>query len=226
MMGRAVAFVALAMATCCNAFHAPLPRVASPFRPVASTTALGASTSDFKNGLTLELDGVPLRIVEFLHVKPGKGAAFVRTKLKNLLNGNTVEKTFNAGAKVELADVSKSSMQFTYEDGDNFMFMDMTSFEECAVPKDVVSKSKFLKEGTECQVMQWSGKVIDVELPNSMTFVVAETDPNFKGNTVQGGTKPATLETGAIVQVPMFIEQGEEIVVNTVDEKYSSRASS
>eukprot|EP00638_Chattonella_subsalsa_P007006 CAMPEP_0117758674 /NCGR_PEP_ID=MMETSP0947-20121206/15540_1 /TAXON_ID=44440 /ORGANISM="Chattonella subsalsa, Strain CCMP2191" /LENGTH=189 /DNA_ID=CAMNT_0005578949 /DNA_START=226 /DNA_END=795 /DNA_ORIENTATION=- len=182
-------------------------------------------TSSFKNGLTLEIDGSPVKIVEFLHVKPGKGAAFVRSKLKNLVTGNTVEKTFRAGESVTAAQIDKTEGQFTYEEGENYVFMDMETFEEDRIPVDFLGDTvQWLQEGSDVKIIKWNGKVIDVEVPKTLTLEVVETDPGVKGNTAQGGSKPATLATGAVVQVPLFISQGEMIKVDTEDKKYLSRA--
>ena len=196
-------------------------------KPVGtSTTALFLSTADFKNGLTLEVNGAPCKILEFLHVKPGKGSAFVRSKLKNLQSGTTQEVTFRAGESVVAADVYKSDHQFTYNDGENYIFMNMESFEEVPIPKGKIENVDLLKEGLSCQVSVWNENVIDVQLPQQVTYEVTETPPNFKGNTAQGGSKPATLDSGAIINVPMFIETGEMIVVSTTGGKgeYVSRA--
>jgi translation elongation factor P len=182
------------------------------------------SSNDFKIGLTIESEGTVFKVVEFLHVKPGKGAAFVRSKLKNLMTGNTVEKTWRAGESVQAAEVEKFDVQFTYKDGDQYVFMDMTSFEELMVDGKAIDQIDFLKESCPATIAKWNGKTISVDLPTQMTLKVTETMPGVKGNTVQGGSKPATLETGAVVQVPLFIEEGEEIRVDTLDKKYISRA--
>jgi len=181
------------------------------------------SVNEFKTGLTIEIDKAPWRVVEFLHVKPGKGAAFVRSKLKNVITGNTVEKTFRAGEKVELAQMEKSTKQFTYMDGDQYVFMDMTSYEEIRLEKDD-TWAKFLKEGMEAGVLEWEGKVIGVELPRTVSLQVTQTDTGDKGNTKSGGgDKPATLETGHVVTVPLFVQEGENVIVDTVTGKYMSR---
>ncbi|CAM9323432.1 unnamed protein product [Chrysoparadoxa australica] len=192
-------------------------------RKVSSSLQM-ASTADFKNGLTIEIDGQPVKITEFLHVKPGKGSAFVRSKLKNLITGNSVEKTFRAGESIQLAQVDRQKMQFTYNDGTNYMFMDSETFEEVAVPPESVGDKKgFLQEGLEVDCITWNNKVIELQLPRVMVLEVTETDPGVKGNTVQGGTKPATLETGAVINVPLFVNQGEKIKVDTEEKKYMSR---
>mmetsp|Transcript_2380 Transcript_2380/g.7075 ORF Transcript_2380/g.7075 Transcript_2380/m.7075 type:complete len:226 (-) Transcript_2380:57-734(-) len=213
---------------------AALAGMASAFVPAGVARRAGrgqlhmASTSDFKNGLTLEFDGTPFKIVEFMHVKPGKGSAFVRSKLKNLMNGSVLDKTWRAGEKVDLAQVEKFDMQFTYEDeaSNSFMFMDMESFEEVACDAAVLgTKGEFLKDGMEVAGIKWNEKIIDVELPQTMVYKVTQTDPGLKGDRVQGGTKPATIESGATIQVPLFVEQDELIRVDTRDQKYMSRAS-
>lgn len=157
-----------------------------------------------------------------MHVQPGRGAAFVRTKMRNLLTGNVNEKTFRSGEKFELADVTKQPMQFTYMDGDDYMFMNMETFEELRVPP--VAVNKFVKEGMECGIVQWNGKVIGCEVPNPYTYTVTMTDPGLKGNTASGGDKPATIETGAVVTVPLFVNIGDQIIVNTEEGTYKSRA--
>ena len=190
-----------------------------------SNTALFLTTADFKNGMTLELNGAPCKIMEFLHVKPGKGSAFVRSKLKNLQSGTTQEVTFRAGESVTAADVYKSEFQFTYMDGENYMFMNMESFEEMPIGKNQIENVELLKEGLSCAVSVWNEQVIDVQLPQQVEYEVVETPPNFKGNTAQGGNKPATLDSGAVINVPMFIETGEKIIVSTTGKpEYVSRA--
>jgi len=162
--------------------------------------------------------------MEFLHVKPGKGSAFVRSKIKNYLTGNTVEKTFRAGEPLETAVVEKRECQFTYPEGETYVFMDMETFEESRIPKDN-SWAKYLKEGMIANVVTWEGRTLSVDLPLNVDLEVVETDPGVKGNTQSGGSKPATLETGAVVQVPLFIQQGELITVDTRNDSYVSRAS-
>nr|GEW18379.1 elongation factor P [Tanacetum cinerariifolium] len=161
---------------------------------------------------------------KFLHVKPGKGAAYVRTTLKNHITGNSVEKTFRAGSKIEPANISKETKQFTYKDGSQFVFMDLTSYEEVRLNEsDMGDKTKWLKEGMDCILLFWKGKVIDFELPIQVRVKVVEVDPGLKGDTAQGGTKPATVETGAVVNVPLFVDRGQEIVVDTRTGQYVSR---
>lgn len=183
------------------------------------------SSNDIKVGSNIEVDGAPWKVVEFLHVKPGKGAAYVRTTLRNYVTGNTVEKTFRAGSKIEEADIFKETKQFTYKDGAQFVFMDLTTYEEYRLnASDVGDKEKWLKEGMDCNLLFWKGKVIDFDLPITVKLTVVEADPGLRGDTAQGGSKPATLDTGAIVNVPLFIEKGQEIMVDTRSGQYMSRA--
>ena len=182
------------------------------------------SSNDFRTGTTIELDGQVWRVVEFLHVKPGKGSAFVRTKLKSVQGGNVVEKTFRAGESVQQAILEKSNLQHTYVESGGYVFMDMTSFEETRLSAEQIGKgAKYLKEGMEVNVIFHNGKVLEVELPISITLKVTETDPGVKGDTASGGTKPAILETGAQVMVPLFISVGEMIKVDTRNDSYLGR---
>ncbi len=182
------------------------------------------SSNDFRTGTTIELDGQVWRVVEFLHVKPGKGSAFVRTKLKSVQSGNVVEKTFRAGESVQQAILEKSNLQHTYLESGDFVFMDMISFEETRLSSEQIGKgAKYLKEGMEVNVIFHNGKVLEVELPISITLKVTETDPGVKGDTASGGTKPAILETGAQVMVPLFISVGEMIRVDTRNDSYLGR---
>ena len=182
------------------------------------------SSNDFRTGTTIELDGQVWRVVEFLHVKPGKGSAFVRTKLKSVRNGNLIEKTFRAGESVQQAVLEKSNLQHTYVESGDYVFMDMTSFEETRLTSEQIGKgAKYLKEGMEVNVIFHNGKVLEVELPISITLKVTETDPGVKGDTASGGTKPAILETGAQVMVPLFISVGEMIKVDTRNDSYLGR---
>jgi len=205
--------------------HGAASVVHAPRSPRAASVRCGASVSsnDFKPGLFIEVDGAPYRILEHLHVKPGKGAAFVRTKLKNQVSGNTVEKTFRAGEKVDAAEMNKSANQFTYMEGDQYVFMNLETFEEIRLPRDD-AWAKYLKEGMNVSVLTWNGRVIDVECPNSVVLKVVDTAGSEKGNTVSGASKPATLETGAVINVPMFINVGEEILVDTRNDIYLSRS--
>jgi elongation factor P len=182
------------------------------------------SSNDFRPGVSIELDGAVWKVVEFLHVKPGKGAAFVRTKLKNVQTGGVVERTFRAGETVPQATLEKSTMQHTYKDGNDYVFMDMETYEEGRLSADQIGdRVKYLKEGMEVGVVKWNDKVLEVELPNSVTLEVIETDPGVKGDTATGGTKPAKVETGATVMVPLFISVGEKIRIDTRDDKYLGR---
>ena len=182
------------------------------------------STNDFRTGTTIELDGVVWRVVEFLHVKPGKGSAFVRTKLKAVQSGSVVEKTFRAGEMVTQALLEKSTLQHTYKESTDFVFMDMSTYEETRLTaQQIGAGSKYLKEGMEVNVVYWNGKPLEVELPNSVVLEIKETDPGVKGDTATGGTKPAILETGAQVMVPLFISVGEKIKVDTRNDSYLGR---
>ncbi|XP_062167529.1 uncharacterized protein LOC133873785 [Alnus glutinosa] len=183
------------------------------------------SSNDIKVGSNIEVDGAPWRVLEFLHVKPGKGAAFVRTKMRNYVTGNTVEKTFRAGVSIDEADVFKETKQFTYKDGSQFVFMDLNTYEEVRLnASDVGDRMKYLKEGMDCIVLLWNGKVIDFEVPITVKLTVVDVDPGLKGDTTQGGSKPATLDTGAVVTVPLFVNIGDEILVDTRTGQYMSRA--
>ena len=183
------------------------------------------SSNDFRNGVTLELDGVVFQVIEFQHVKPGKGSAFVRTKLRNLQTGGVVERTFNAGERVTAARVEKREMQYLYASGQEYTFMDTETFEQLALSaEDIGDGVRFLKENMLCHVILFKGASIGVELPNSVDLLIVETDPGFKGDTAAGGTKPAKLETGAVIKVPLFIEEGTLITVDTRTGQYVGRA--
>lgn len=182
------------------------------------------SSNDFKTGLTIMIDSNLWQIVEFLHVKPGKGAAFVRSKLRNVITGQVLEKTFRAGEKVETAHLERREMQFLYTDGEDYTFMDNISFEQASISKaQIGDQVKYLKEQMNAQVLFHDGRVIGVDLPSHVELKVVDTPPAEKGNTAQGGTKPATLETGAVVNVPFFVEVGTTIRVDTRDNKYLDR---
>ena len=182
------------------------------------------SSNDFRTGVTVEMDGYVWRVVEFLHVKPGKGSAFVRTKLKNVQTGNTIEKTFRAGETVPQANLEKRTMQYTYKDGEEFVFMDMQTYEETRMSSDNLGdRINFLKEEMEVNVLFWDEKVLEIELPTSLLLEITDTDPGVKGDTATGGTKPAIVETGAQVMVPLFIAIGEKIKVDTRDGSYLGR---
>ena len=183
------------------------------------------SVNDLKTGLTLELDNGLWSVVEFLHVKPGKGAAFVRTKLKNVETGQVVERTFRAGEKVGKATLDRREMQYLYKEGSEFIMMDNETYEQLAVTGDQVGDGvKYLKENMIVQVLMHDGKIIGVDIPAHVVLEVTDTPPSEKGNTAQGGTKPATLETGAVVNVPFFISNGDMIRVDTRTNEYLDRA--
>lgn len=202
------------------------PRSFPGFHRCASYPRIYAlSSNDIKVGTSLVVDGAPWRVLEFLHVKPGKGAAFVRTKMRNYITGNTVEKTFRAGSSIDEADVFKETKQFTYKDGAQFVFMDLTTYEEIRLNEsDVGNETKWLKEGLDCNLLFWNGKVIGFEVPITVKLKVVDVDPGLKGDTAQGGTKPAKLDTGAMVNVPLFVNIGDEILVDTRAGQYMSRA--
>ncbi len=183
-----------------------------------------ATTNDLKNGLVLKIDGQLWTVIDFQHVKPGKGGAFVRTKLKNVLTGKVVDRTFNAGLKVETATVDKREMQYLYKDGDDWIFMDIQSFEQTIVPDAVVGEmSKYLLEQQTATVASNEGLPIYIELPASVELVITYTEPGLQGDRSTGGTKPATLETGAEIQVPLFIESNTKVKVDTRDGSYLGR---
>ncbi len=183
------------------------------------------SAGDFRNGVTFEMDGNVMQVVEFQHVKPGKGAAFVRTKMKNVITGAVTETSFNPTAKFEEATVERRSMEYSYNDGDLYYFMDSETYELEPVNASVLGDSfKFVKENMVCTVMSYKGKVFSVEPPFFVELEVTETDPGFAGNTATNTTKPATLETGAEIKVPLFIDRGEIIQIDTRTGEYLSRA--
>ena len=185
------------------------------------------STNDFRTGLTIELDGQVYMVLEFMHVKPGKGSAFVRSKLKNIETGATIEKTFRAGEKVPRAHLDKRKMQYLYTDGEAFYFMDEETFDQMALNTEQLGNAvNFLKENMVIDVLMYKGRTIGVELPNFVELEVVETEPGVKGDTATGATKGATLETGAKVQVPLFIEAGDIIRVDTRTGEYMERVSS
>ncbi|WP_261806835.1 elongation factor P [Lapidilactobacillus luobeiensis] len=185
------------------------------------------SVNELKNGLTIQVDGSLWRVVEFQHVKPGKGGAFVRTKLKNLRNGAVQEKTFRATEKVERAQIDSKQMQYLYADGDNYVFMDTTTYEQLELPgAEIQDELKYLKENMVVGVMMYGAETLGVDLPNTVDLTVAETEPGIRGDTSSGGTKPATMETGLVVNVPFFINAGDVLSINTSDGSYISRANS
>ena len=184
-----------------------------------------ASTADFRNGLVLEMDGKLVTIVYFQHVKPGKGPAFVRTKLKNVLTGAVVEKTFRSGEKVTDVRLERRPVTYSYSDGQLYHFMDQNSFEMIPLSDEVIGEDqlKYLKENMACEGLLHEGTVLSVELPFFVELEITETDPGVRGDTAQGGTKPATLETGAVIQVPLFVELGDIVKVDRREDKYLTR---
>ena len=187
---------------------------------------MAVDTSRFRNGLKIELDGVPFVIVYFQHVKPGKGGAFVRTKVKNLKTGRVLDRRFRAGEKVQAADIDDRKMQFLYRDGDQLVFMDSDSYDQIPFSSDQVGDAKkYLLENLVVDVLFWRGQPINIELPAFVEAAVTECEPGIKGDTASGATKPATLETGAVVQVPLFVKEGERIRVDTRTGEYVERVS-
>jgi elongation factor P len=187
---------------------------------------MAVDTSQFKNGLRIEIDGEPLVITYFQHVKPGKGGAFVRTKLKNLRTGRSYDQTFRAGERVQEADVEDRRMQYLYLDGDSLVFMDTQTYDQLPFSAEVVGDIRlFLKENTEVDVLFWKGRPINIDLPNFIEAEVTKCDPGVKGDTASGATKPATIETGAVLQVPLFVKEGDRIRVDTRSREYIERAS-
>jgi len=186
-----------------------------------------ATTNDLKNGLVLRIDGNLWSVTEFQHVKPGKGGAFVRTTLKNVMTGKVVDKTFNAGTKVETANVDRRDMNFLYRDGDDFVFMDANDYEQIPVPAQTVGdQARFLLENQEVQVSFNDGVPLFIEMPASVELEITHTDPGLQGDRSTGGTKPATVSTGAEIQVPLFLETGTTVKVDTRDGRYLGRVSS
>lgn len=183
------------------------------------------SVNDFRTGLTIEVDGDILSVIEFQHVKPGKGAAFVRSKLRNLRTGAIQEKTFRGGEKVNTAHIDNRKMQYLYSSGDTYTFMDMNTFEQLDLDKSQIQEQlNFLKENMEVNIQSYQGETLGVVLPNTVVLEVAETEPGIKGDTASGGSKPATLETGYVVNVPFFVNQGDKLVIDTRSGLYVSRA--
>jgi elongation factor P len=183
------------------------------------------TAGDFKNGVTFEMDGKVYSIIEFQHVKPGKGAAFVRTKIRDVINGSVVEKTFSPTDKYPTAFIERKDMEYSYEDGGLYYFMDPESYEMIPVDASNLSDNfKFVKENMTCKILSYKGSVFGVEPPTFVTLKVTQTDPGFAGNTATNATKPATLETGAEIKVPLFIDEGEEINIDTRTGEYLSRA--
>jgi elongation factor P len=185
---------------------------------------VSVSTNDLKNGMTLDLDGTLFQVIEFQHVKPGKGGAFVRTKLRNVRSGAVIERTFNAGVKVGLAIVERKQMQYLYGDGSDAVFMDLDTYDQIHVPAEILGDAtKYLAEGAEAQIAMHEGVPISIDLPASVALTITQTDPGAKGDTRTGALKPATLETGAVVNVPLFVEEGERIKVDTRSGEYIER---
>ena len=183
------------------------------------------TAGDFRNGVTFEMDGKVMQVIEFQHVKPGKGAAFVRTKMRNVITGGVTETSFNPTEKFENAYVDRKSMEYSYADGDLYYFMDPESYELIPIDKGILSDGfKFVKENMVCTVSSYKGNVFSVEAPNFVELEITETDPGFAGNTATNATKPATLETGAEIKVPLFIEPGERIKIDTRTGEYLERA--
>src|SRR5690625_4289464 len=183
------------------------------------------SVNDFKTGVTIEVDGNIWQVIEFQHVKPGKGAAFVRSKLRNLRNGNIQEKTFRAGERVSRAHIETKTMQYLYASGDTHAFMDTSTYEQVDMQASQIKHElQFIKENMEVSLITYEGEILGIDLPNNVELTVTETEPGLKGDTVSGGSKSATLETGLVVQVPLFINEDEVLLINTADGKYVSRA--
>ncbi|MFA5604068.1 MAG: elongation factor P [Bacilli bacterium] len=183
------------------------------------------NVNDLKNGMTIEFDGNIYQVIEFLHVKPGKGPAFVRSKLKNLRSGSTVEHTFNAGIKVGKAAIDRISMQFLYANGDAYNFMNMETYEQIELDKNQIEDEiEYLKEGLDVELTFYESELLGISLPEKIEYKVISTEPSVRGNTVNNATKEAVLETGLVVKVPLFIETDEMIIVSTKDGKYDSRA--
>jgi len=182
------------------------------------------STTDFRKGLKIELDGTPFEIIEFQHFKPGKGGAMVRTKLRNILTGRIHDNTFRSGEKVGKPDLESREMQFLYHEGDDMVFMDLTTYEQLHLSEAVTGdKGGFLKDGQQCRVLLYNGSPLDIEIPVSLVLEVTDTEPGAKGDTVSNVTKPATLETGVVIQVPIFVNIGDRVKVDTRSKEYLGR---
>lgn len=182
------------------------------------------SVNDFKTGLTVKVDNGIWKVMDFQHVKPGKGAAFVRSKLRNLRTGAIQEKTFRAGEKVEKAQIDNHRMQYLYANGDSHVFMDNETYDQLELPGDTLENElKFIKENMEVQIQTYEGETIGIEMPNTVTLTVTETEPGIKGDTATGATKQATVETGYTLNVPLFVNEGDQLVINTSDGSYVSR---
>jgi elongation factor P len=182
------------------------------------------STAEFRKGLKIELEGKPFLIVEFQHVKPGKGGAFVRTKLKNMINGRVMDQTFRSGEKVGRPDMEEKDMQYLYREGDHFVFMDNATYDQVYLSKDQIGDQvQFLQENINIKLLYFNKEPLGLELPNFVELTVTTTEPGFKGDTATGGNKPATLETGAVIQVPLFIAEGDRIRIDTRTGNYMER---
>lgn len=183
------------------------------------------SVNDFKTGMTVKIDGNLYQVIDFLHVKPGKGAAFVRSKIRNIKTGNVLEKTFRGGEKIERAHIEHRRASFTYSDGDMYHFMDLESYDDIEITREEIGEDKiqWLKDGMECEISFYEESPIGIEVPNFVELYVTETEPGFKGDTATGATKPATLETGAVVNVPLFVEIGTLLQIDTRSGEYLRR---
>lgn len=185
---------------------------------------MAISTANFKTGLTIEYEDAVYQIIEFQHVKPGKGGAFVRSRLKNLITGATLEKTWRAGEKMEAAVVERRNVDYLYRDGEDLVLMDMETYEQLTLPVAQVGDSvKFLKDNTPVQLITWNERLLDLELPQTLEYKITQTDPGLRGDTAQGGSKPATLESGAVVTVPLFVNENDIIRVDTRTGQYIER---
>ena len=182
------------------------------------------STTDFRKGLKIEIDGTPFEIIEFQHFKPGKGGAMVRTKLRNILNGRVLDNTFRSGEKVDRPNLESRDMQFLYHEGEQLVFMDMTTYDQMHMDAEATDgKANYLKDGQECRVLLYNEKPLDIEIPASLVLEVTETEPGAKGDTVSNVTKPATLEPGVVIQVPIFVNIGDRVKVDTRTNGYLGR---
>ena len=182
------------------------------------------STTDFRKGLKIEIDGTPFEIIEFQHFKPGKGGAMVRTKLRNILNGRVLDNTFRSGEKVDRPNLESRDMQFLYHEGEQLVFMDMTTYDQMHMDAEATDgKANYLKDGQECRVLLYNEKPLDIEIPASLVLEVTETEPGAKGDTVSNVTKPATLQTGVVIQVPIFVNIGDRVKVDTRTNGYLGR---
>ena len=183
------------------------------------------STNEFKTGLTVTIDNDPWHVVEFQHVKPGKGAAFVRAKMRNLATGAVVERTFNAGERLPNANIDRRAMQYLYQEGEMYVFMDNETYEQLELTKEQLGNGiNFLKENMDVKVTSFEGRILGVELPNTVELVVVETEPGIRGDTATGGNKPATMDTGYVVKVPLFINEGDHLLIDTRSGEYIQRA--